>query len=379
MNRRLFVGVFENEEDILGATEAARIEGLRIVDVHTPYAVHGLDRAMGLRPSRLSRACLALGLFGLGVALLFQFWTTAVDWPINVGGRPWNSWPAFVPVAFEMMVLCAGLGVVLTLFLVCRLYPGKRARVPNPYVSDDQFVLILEESDATFDVNSIRRLLWNYHAVETSEWEDQERASLQQKQGAKPNRRLNIGLVLVLLVMVGLNWFVGSDPARPNREFLPDMVHSARFGAFADNPNFADGKTLQTPEPGTIARGQMPLHLHATPEDAVRAGLELQSPIPVMDAGARQQGAWVFANYCAVCHGPAAKGDGPVTRRGVPPPPSLLADKTRNMKDGQLFHVLTYGQANMASYAGQLTREQRWQAILHVRELQKQAEGERRP
>jgi len=156
-------------------------------------------------------------------------------------------------------------------------------------------------------------------------------------------------------------------------------VHSVPFDAFADNPNYPDGKTLQPPESGTIARGQMPLHLRPTPEDAVRAGLELHNPLAASDVRARQQGAWAFANYCAVCHGPAARGDGPVTRRGVPPPPSLLADKARAMKDGQLFHVLTFGQGNMASYAGQLSREQRWQVILHVRELQKQAEGERRP
>ena len=84
-------------------------------------------------------------------------------------------------------------------------------------------------------------------------------------------------------------------------------------------------------------------------------------------------GALVYANYCLLCHGPAGKGDGPLAVRGVPPPPSLLADHAQQMKDGQLFHVLTYGQGNMAPYASQLSREDRWGVILHVRALQQQA------
>jgi hypothetical protein len=376
MNRRLFLGVFADEEDLLGATAAARARGLRIVDAYTPYAVHGLDEAMGLAPSRLSRACLALGVFGVAVALAFQFWTSAVDWPLNVGGRPWNSWPAFVPVAFEVMVLCAGLGVVLTLFIVCRLFPGKGAAMPAAGVTDDQFALVLEETDAAFDAASVHRLFHEHFAIRTEECEDQERPAAGVR---RSGRRRNVALLLALAAVVALNLLVGGDHAQPNREFLADMVHSVPYDAFAANPNFPDGKTLQAPEPVTVPRGHLPLHYRPTPEDAVRAGAELHNPCQPDDAGARRQGAWVFANYCAVCHGPAGQGDGPVTRRGVPPPPSLLADKARSMKDGQLFHVLTYGQGNMASYAGQLSREQRWQAILHVRAMQKPAAGEGRP
>src|SRR5262245_18811767 len=125
MSRRLLVAAFERENDLLGATTTARERGLRIIDVYTPYAVHGLDEAMGLKPSRLSRACLACGAIGVAIALWFQHWAMSVDWPINVGGRPWNSLPAFVPVAFEVMVLFAGLGVVLAFFIRSRLYPGK--------------------------------------------------------------------------------------------------------------------------------------------------------------------------------------------------------------------------------------------------------------
>lgn len=109
MSRRVIVGVFERESDVVAATRAARAGGYVIEDVYTPYAVHGLDRAMGLEPSWLPWVCLAFGASGTVFAIWLQFWTSAVAWPINVGGRPWNSLPAFVPVIFELMVLAAGM------------------------------------------------------------------------------------------------------------------------------------------------------------------------------------------------------------------------------------------------------------------------------
>ena len=94
MSRRVYVGVFEDEADVVSAAGASREQGLEIVDAYTPYAVHGLDRAMGLGPSWLPWACAGMGVAGLVFATWFQFWTTARSWPINVGGRPWNSLPA---------------------------------------------------------------------------------------------------------------------------------------------------------------------------------------------------------------------------------------------------------------------------------------------
>jgi len=181
---------------------------------------------------------------------------------------------------------------------------------------------------------------------------------------------LNGFLFLAVAVSVAASWIFSSDPTRPNFEFLPQMAHSPRYNAFAPNPNFADGSTLQRPEPGTIARGSMPLHYAATPQDALRAGEELKSPVELSNLRARQRGEFVFANFCAVCHGAGGAGNGPVAQRGYPPPPSLLAEHALKMKDGQLFHVLTYGQNNMPSYASQLSREDRWNVILYLRTMQ---------
>ncbi len=181
---------------------------------------------------------------------------------------------------------------------------------------------------------------------------------------------LNGFLLLAVIVSVSASWILSSDPTRPNFEFLPQMAHSPRYNAFVPNPNFADGSTLQRPEPGTIPRGYVPLHYAAIPQDALRAGEELKSPLEPNNLQGRQRGELVFANFCAVCHGAGGAGNGPVPQRGYPAPPSLLAEHALKMKDGQMFHALTYGQNNMPSYASQLSREDRWNAIAYVGSLQ---------
>jgi len=163
------LGFFEREADVLAATRAARESGLRVLDVYTPYAVHGLDRAMGLAPSRLPVVCFVLGLAGAAFKVWFEFWTSAVAWPINVGGKPWNSLPAFVPVTFEVMVLFAGVSTVLAFLGVARLRPGKRAVVIDPRASDDRFVLVVEQTDAAFDAGEVARLFTGLGAVTTEE------------------------------------------------------------------------------------------------------------------------------------------------------------------------------------------------------------------
>ena len=186
-------------------------------------------------------------------------------------------------------------------------------------------------------------------------------------------KALNVALGIALLVAAVLNLTVYNDPARPNFEFIPEMARSVPYDAYSENPNFADGKTLQAPVRGTIARGYMPIHYRATPEDAARAGAELVNPIAPENARALERGATVFATFCRPCHGPTAKGDGPVVLRGFPAPPPLDADKARGLKDGQIFHIITYGQGNMPSHATQVSREDRWRVILHIRSLQKAA------
>lgn len=200
--------------------------------------------------------------------------------------------------------------------------------------------------------------------------------------------RTNLALAVLGLFVFLAAATVDVDYSRPNYEFLPDMKYSPAYGAFEANPNFANGRTLQAPVAGTIARGEMPLHYTATKEDALRAGEELSNPYDLESedeearqsaAASVQRGADLFRINCVCCHGATGMGDGLVAQRGFPPPPSLLTGKSLQMQDGQLFHVLTYGQGNMSSFAAQLTQEQRWDAINYVRSMQQKPASTQQP
>jgi hypothetical protein len=171
MTRRVLAGSFVAEEDIVGAAREVRRHGFRITDAYTPCPVHGLDEAMGLRPSRLPWVCFVCALFGAAFKLWFQFWAMAASWPMNVGGKPWNSLPAYVPVTFEVMVLLGGLGLVNALFLRCWFYPGKE---PTPLfrgATDDTFVLAVEAPQDPGDQNALWHLFREFHAVRVVERE----------------------------------------------------------------------------------------------------------------------------------------------------------------------------------------------------------------
>ena len=142
--KRLLLGTFDGEETLLQACRAARERNLGIFDTYTPYAVHGLDEAMGLKRTRLTRVCFFAGLAGAALAIGFQVWASAVDWPVNIGGKSHSALPALVPITFEMMVLFAALGTVLAFFVRVRLWPGRQPDLPTAGITDDRFVLALE-------------------------------------------------------------------------------------------------------------------------------------------------------------------------------------------------------------------------------------------
>ena len=166
---RYIVGLFNEEGDVLSVVRDLRERGLAIDDVYTPYAVHGLDKAMGLKPSRLTWVCFGCGFIGLLAMLYFEFWTSAIDWPINVAGKPFDSLPAFIPIAFEATILLAGLGVVLALLIRCGLFPGNPRKGPHPRVTDDQFAVVVRLEGAAHSAEDVRALMSQHHAVEFDE------------------------------------------------------------------------------------------------------------------------------------------------------------------------------------------------------------------
>ena len=140
---KILVATFPDTENLLSAVRKARREMFRVYDVFTPFPVHGLDEALGVRRTRLPWATLLCALTGLTTAVVLQFYTNILDWPLDVGGKPDNSTLAFVPICFELSVLFGGLGSVAALLLRARLYPGKKPWLVNPGITDDVFAVVL--------------------------------------------------------------------------------------------------------------------------------------------------------------------------------------------------------------------------------------------
>jgi mono/diheme cytochrome c family protein len=181
-------------------------------------------------------------------------------------------------------------------------------------------------------------------------------------------KAITIGLAIALLASIGLNIAVRRNRAVtwPPLEYFPDMVRTARYNAFEVNPNFPDGMTLRVPPAGTIPRGMLP----PASEPAPDGGETGQNPFPPDDRAAVERGAVVFGTFCVPCHGATGEGDGLVVQHGYPAPPSLLSPGTRAMADAEIFDAITNGLGIMPPYGAQVAREDRWKAILRVRQLQ---------
>ena len=190
--------------------------------------------------------------------------------------------------------------------------------------------------------------------------------------------RLNLVLAVVLVFVLAMLAVIRVDYSRPNFQVIlgDDMTYSPAYASFEPNKNFASGRTMQSPVPGTIARGAQPFHFDATPEDAIRAGEQLTNPFDLdseQGLASAERGQAIFQIFCTTCHGADGTGNGPVAQRGFPPPPSLLTGKSLQMKDGQLLHVLTHGQNSMPQFAAQLPPDRRWDVINYIRRLQQDA------
>jgi hypothetical protein len=172
--RRLYglMGEFDSAERLLHATRSAHSAGYRRMDAFSPLHIHGLARALGMHGTRLPWLVLLGGIAGALGGYAVQWYGNAWDYPYNAGGRPLHSWPAFVPVTFELSVLCAALAAVLGMLA--------RNGLPKPYhpvfnaprfarASRDRFFLCIESSDERFDADGVRRLLMSLHATDVVE------------------------------------------------------------------------------------------------------------------------------------------------------------------------------------------------------------------
>ena len=163
---------FDGVTELVDAVKATRAAGYRPYDAYTPFPIEAVAEAMGEHTNRLPLLVLLGGIAGLVGGYALAYWTSAIDYPINVGGRPLHSWPAFIPITFETTVLCAALATVLGMFALNGL--------PMPYhpvfnvprfalATRDQFFLCIEATDPQFDRQGTRRFLERLEALSVSE------------------------------------------------------------------------------------------------------------------------------------------------------------------------------------------------------------------
>ncbi len=156
--KKFIIGNFKDEEVLFPAIDKIRTEGVDIHDVYTPFAVHGLDVALGHKETDLHVAGFIYGITGTTTALGFMSWIFTVDWPQNFGGKPHLPLPAFIPITFELTVLFAAVGMVLTFCYLNQIMPGVKKHIFNPRQTDDTFVVTIElQHDA--DEAKMRNLL----------------------------------------------------------------------------------------------------------------------------------------------------------------------------------------------------------------------------
>lgn len=164
------IQAFYTDDDVLmHAVKRVRAANHHIEEVYTPFPVHGLDKAMGLEPTRIAITAFLYGLLGLTVAIVMINFMMITDWPQDIGGKPSFSFisnsPAFVPIMFEMTVFFAAHLMVITFYLRSRMWPFKKAENPDIRTTDDHFLMEIGIHD---NEKELADLLWETGAVEVN-------------------------------------------------------------------------------------------------------------------------------------------------------------------------------------------------------------------
>jgi hypothetical protein len=176
---KFIVGKFWSPDTLMEALADLQHKGIPIHDCYTPFPVHGIEQYMGIKRTRLSIAAFIFGLLGLTCALLlmggvnsnlFQLDWWGLDlksWPIMIGGKPPLAWLSFVPISFELTVLFAAHGMVITFFIIGKYYPGKKAKLFDLRQTDDVFVIAINEEQVLHH-DEIKQILAENGAFDVS-------------------------------------------------------------------------------------------------------------------------------------------------------------------------------------------------------------------
>ncbi|MFH2202252.1 MAG: quinol:electron acceptor oxidoreductase subunit ActD [Elusimicrobiota bacterium] len=351
MSKRVFavVGMFDDAQSLIDAARKLKGKPGGRLEAYSPYPVHGIEDALGLRRSPLAGMVLVMGALGAVGALLFQGWTSAVDYAVPTGGKALFSWQAFVPVMFEAMVLfatlTAGLGMLFLLNRLPALWHPLLASKAMRALTRDRFALAFEMEDGTLDETAARQ------ALEQAGARGLEIVPLPDDPAPI---RLETALVIAFLCAAACcgtafaaYWTVKLFPKLPPMSHMQDQ---RRFDAQAPG-------SMRPRPAGTVPRGGL-----------VAAGGA--NPLPAAEEVIRT-GRRAYREQCLVCHGALGEGRTTLSAAYGATPANLQSQKFRDYTDGQLFHAMTAGKDAMPSYAAELSADERWAVTHYIRALQR--------
>jgi len=363
----IVLGIFEDPNKLMSAIGEVKPKKLGRLEAYTPYPIHGIDDALGLRQSPVGAMVMVMGILGALTAFGFEYWVSAIDYPIVTGGKPPWSWEAFVPIMFEVTVLFAtftsGLGM---LFLLNRLpffgHPvlGSKAIAE---ITRDKFGLAIEKDSngaVLLDVAAAEAALKDAGATSVEVVDAPEKKPVFTADFALRA----LGGIVVSCVVAGAVMYslVKLFPVLPP---MSHMLDQARLNPQEPSHFFKDGHGMQQPVAGTVARGYMPIGVVS--QDAAA---NLVNPLPrtndVLAVGKQK-----FTERCAVCHGALATGVGSLTAAYGAKPANLQAQQFRDYPDGKIYWVIVNGKNAMPSHAADLSVDQRWSIVHYVRALQR--------
>lgn len=411
---------YEDENNLLVAARKVRDSGYTKTDAFTPFPVHGIDEALGIKPTILPFMVLCAGLTGLATALTMQWWMNGVDYMYIISGKPMGITPASIPVAFELTVLFSAFTSFLGMIGLNQLPKFSNPVFTNPRfdrATNDRFFLYVESTDKYYNRESVKELLAGTHPDSLEEvLEDTTPSSL-------PRPILLTALVVVVAglipAMIILNMRAGYSTA-PRLHVFFDMDFQPKKKPQQPTTIFADSRIMRPQVRGTVARGQLdeqdPFYLgydasKLTMMDGNSNAILVSTQTPASQDGAAKPAApavteapklpWIdtlpieaseenmklgrlkFETYCSACHGYAGFGDGLVHKRADSlaqgywlPPTSFHIDRVRAQPVGQIFNTITKGQGKMAAYASSLSAKERWAIVLYVRALQRSRNAE---
>jgi mono/diheme cytochrome c family protein len=269
---------FDDENAMLDAARQVRDAGYTRTDVFAPFPVHGIDEALGIKPTRLPWFTLAAGLTGTAVAYSMQVWMNGIDYPYIISGKPYISLPAFTPVAFELTVLFAAFTTVFVMFGRNGLPRFSNPVFTNPKfdrASDDRFFLWVDSRDKYFNSDKVQALLQATGPLSLEEVVEDDSPS----EVPKGIYGTIAFLILLTVIPMALVWNIRSvRSGSPRWHVFFDMDFQPYRKAQKETTLFADGRTERPPVPGTVHRGGYasddPYHLGFVPEGDVATKFE---------------------------------------------------------------------------------------------------------